>query len=556
MKRRRFHTVPGLPGRYTAEQLMSPADLDAACRHDLYTFIQRVFVELNPGVRFGPNWHVEMMAAELQALVEGKVRRQIYNVPPRGLKSLCASIAMVAWALGHDATRKIMVVSYGAELADKLARDTRQIMQSDWYRRTFPATRLSPARQAVADFETTEGGGRMAVSFGGAITGRGADIIVIDDPIKPEDAYSERARDSVRAALSSTLLSRFNEQSSGVMALVMQRLHQEDLSAHLLQQGFWKHINLPAIAQVDETWTYETPLGPRTVHRWKGELLHPDRDGIAVYDELRLGMGQYAFAAQYLQQPPPLGDGHINLDWFARYDVADMPKRFDRKVQSWDTANKESDLADFSVCTTWGQIGDRYWLLAVDRAQMEYPKLKAKVLALRDRDAPDHVLIEDGASGQQLVQDLRNDGVWGVVACKPKGEKAIRLMNASSLIEGGFVSLPKAASWLDAYEHELASFPGGRHDDQVDSTSQALNWFRLDGRTPALVLLAREETRKRLMASSAEPTVRLQAPTGITHVIGRTGKRYCVDDKGVFVVAEEDLGTLPLGWTRLSPAEA
>ena len=387
--------------------LLTPQAYDAVSRVDLMTFTERVFAEVERGHAFSPNWHLEILCAELQGVAEGRTRRQIVNVPPRSLKSISASVALVAWMLGHDPTKKIMVVSYGQELADKLARDTRQVMQSRWYKRLFPATRLSAARSAAADFETTQGGGRLATSFGGAITGRGCDLIIIDDPIKPDEALSERSRQAVNDALATTLQSRFNDQTKGAILLVMQRLHEADLCGHLLERGGWKHLNLPAIAEEDETWRLETPFGARTLTRSCGEALHPERLSLEVLDQLRCDMGPYVFAAQYQQRPSPLGGGLITLDMFGRYERSALPAAYDYTLQSWDTANKAGDLNDYSVCTTWGVQGRYAYLLAVDRRKMEYPQLKERILELRARDRPQFVLIEDGASGSMLLQELQ-----------------------------------------------------------------------------------------------------------------------------------------------------
>ena len=172
---------------------LTPAEYQVLLRHDFVSFAARCFQELNPQAELAMNWHLEVIAAKLTAVREGKIRRLIINLPPRHLKSLMASIAFPAWCLGHDPSAQILSVSYAQDLADKLARDCRSIMMSPWYRRIFP-TRLAPHRQAVQEFITTRQGYRLATSTGGVLTGRGADIILIDDPLKPEEALSEAQR--------------------------------------------------------------------------------------------------------------------------------------------------------------------------------------------------------------------------------------------------------------------------------------------------------------------------------------------------------------------------
>src|SRR5207248_1811799 len=201
------------------------AQYEVLLRHDFATFAGRCFQDLNPQAELAMNWHLEVIAAKLTAVREGKIRRLIINLPPRHLKSLMASIAFPAWCLGHDPSAQILCVSYAQDLADKLARDCRSIMMRPWYRRIFP-TRLAQHRQAVQEFVTTRQGYRLATSTGGVLTGRGADFILIDDPLKPEEALSEAQRNSTNGWYGHSLYSRLNDKRHGAIAIIMQRLHQ------------------------------------------------------------------------------------------------------------------------------------------------------------------------------------------------------------------------------------------------------------------------------------------------------------------------------------------
>src|SRR5437773_173457 len=221
---------------------LSPREFDAILRSDLGYFAERCFCELNPQAAFLPSWHIEVIAAKLASVREGKIRRLIINLPPRHLKSLLASIAFPAWCLGHDPSAQILSVSYGQELADKLARDCRSIMMSQWYRRIFP-TRLAPHRQAVQEFITTAQGYRLATSNGGVLTGRGADIILIDDPLKPEEALSDAQRQAANDWFDHTLYSRQNDKQHGAIVIIMQRLHEDDLVGHVLAQDGWEVLS-------------------------------------------------------------------------------------------------------------------------------------------------------------------------------------------------------------------------------------------------------------------------------------------------------------------------
>src|SRR5437016_12457295 len=262
---------------------LSPRDYEAILRSDLSYFAQRCFCELNPQAVFAINWHIEIIAAKLAAVREGKIRRLIINLPPRHLKSLMASIAFPAWCLGHDPSAQILSVSYGQELADKLARDCRSIMMSPWYRRIFP-TRLAPHRQAVQEFVTTRQGYRLATSNGGVLTGRGADIILIDDPLKPEEALSDAQRQAANEWYDHTLYSRLNDKRCGAIVIIMQRLHEDDLVGHVLGQEQWEILSFPAIAETDEEHRIETILQPKCFRRRQGEALHPDREPLDTLD--------------------------------------------------------------------------------------------------------------------------------------------------------------------------------------------------------------------------------------------------------------------------------
>src|SRR5437016_6163118 len=256
---------------------LSPRVYKEILRLDLGYFAQHCFCELNPQAAFLTNWHIEVIAAKLAAVREGKIRRLIINLPPRHLKSLMASIAFPAWCLGHDPSAQILCVSYAQDLADKLARDCRSIMLSPWYRRIFP-TRLAPQRQAVQEFITTRQGYRLATSTGGVLTGRGADIILIDDPLKPEEALSKAQRQACNGWFVHTLYSRLNDKRNGAIVIIMQRLHEDDLVGHVLAQEPWEVLRFPAIAEADEVHPIETIWRPRRFTRCRGEALHPDRE--------------------------------------------------------------------------------------------------------------------------------------------------------------------------------------------------------------------------------------------------------------------------------------
>jgi hypothetical protein len=321
--------------------------LDAILRTDFYTFVQATFPIVSPGAPFAPNWHVEAMAHALTRVLRGEVRRLIITVPPRSLKSICASVAFPAFVLGQDPTRRIICVSYSEALSRKHANDGRALMRSGLYRRVFPGTRISAGKDTELETMTTARGFRLATSVGGTLTGRGGSLLVIDDPLKPQDAHSQAAREGLQQWYANTLLSRLDRKSEDAIVVVMQRLHVDDLVGYLLEQGGWTHLNLPAMAETPQV----VPLGPGRYHRRRqGDVLHPEREPLAVLDEMRRSMGSLDFAAQYQQEPVAPGGNLIQWSWFRTYDERPVVGPGDKIIVSWDTAVSASELADYSAC--------------------------------------------------------------------------------------------------------------------------------------------------------------------------------------------------------------
>jgi len=303
-----------------------------------------------------------------------------------------------------------------------LSRDCRQIVASDWYRQLF-ATRLSPQRQAAPEFETTAQGCRLATSVGGVLTGRGADIIIIDDPLKPEEALSQTQRQAANDWFDHTLYSRLNDNPDGcnhpdhasaAREPALGRDPRDDLAGHVLAQEDWEVVRFAAIAEDDESWALDTEMGQYVFTRQRGEALHPERRPLATFEHIRRTIGEYNFAGQYQQATSPLGGGMVKAAWFRSYAPNEWPEKFDHILQSWDTANKASELSDFRVCTSWGIKGKDVYLLHVLRRRMEYPELKRAVCEQCQAFEADVVLIEDKASGTQLIQELIHEGLHAV----------------------------------------------------------------------------------------------------------------------------------------------
>lgn len=450
--------------------------LAALLRADLTAFVHRVFTTVSPGDVYRHNWHIEAITHELCRCRDGANTRLLITQPPRSLKSICSSVAFVAWALGHDPALRFVCVSYSQELAGELARQFRLVVDSDWYRALFPRMRL--VKDTGTQCVTSAGGGRIATSIGGTITGRGADIIIVDDPLKAEDAASETARAEVIRWYSTTLATRLNDKRRGVIVLVMQRLHEDDLAGYLLGQGGWHHLDLPAIATEDQ-WVRIGPDLADVHYRREGDVLHPEREPRATLDRIKADLGSLAFSAQYQQRPVPLEGNLIKREWFRSFEAPPVAAHGTRIVQSWDIAGTATARSDFSVCTTWVVRRKDFYLLDVWRGRLEYPELKRKVVALQQAHSAATVLIEKAGLGLSLVQDLAADSPAGFpnpIRIAPHADKMTRMEAESARIEAGHVLLPRDAPWLGEFLAELLAFPNGRHDDQVDSVSQFLNW--------------------------------------------------------------------------------
>jgi predicted phage terminase large subunit-like protein len=306
----------------------------------------------------------------------------------------------------------------------------------------------------------------------------------------------------------------------------------------------------PAIAEDDEVHDIETVWGQHSFSRRRGEALHPAREPLATLDHIRRTLGEYNFAGQYQQSPAPLGGGLVKADWFKRYRQKDLPERFDRIVQSWDTANKASELSDYSVCTTWGIVGKNLYLIGLLRRRLEYPALKRAVREQQNLYGANVVLIEDKASGTQLIQELIVDGCYGVTRYEPQFDKIMRMHAQTAAIENGFVHLPETAPWLAEYLHEMTTFPKGKHDDQVDSTAQFLDWFQTPMPGWAVFELARR------MAEQLKPPppryVRLKAPPGIGSVQTLSNRHITIGEHRLVEMSAEDAACLiPDGWIML-----
>ncbi len=415
--------------------------------------------------------HLSALAQSLEAIERGEIKRLIILMPPRHGKSELISLRFPCWYLARHPKDYIVQAGYAESIALTHSRQARDIFISQEMGQLFPDIHhrperagqeiIIPERQAAHEWGTKQGGSYYAVGIGGGLTGRGFNVGIIDDPVKDSEeaesvTYRERAWDWYQKVF------RTRAQPGATIIIVMTRWHKDDLVGRLLE----KMVNDPT----SDKWEI---LHFQAIE--DGEALWPEMYPMPALESIRSSIGSRAFESLY-QGNPTIAEGQIiKREWWQYYK--EEPNLL-RTIQSWDTAFKDKSQNDYSVCTTWGESENAYYLLNVWRAKVEFPELKRVAVALFDRDKPSLVLVEDAASGQSLIQELQRNTKIPVLPVKVDRDKTARVYAATPMIEAGKVFLPAHAEWLNDYIEELSAFPNATYDDQVDSTTQALSFMR------------------------------------------------------------------------------
>ncbi len=441
----------------------------ALLREDFVTFYRRSFLTLNPATPYLENWYVRYIAYQLVGLFDRGKARAILNVPPRYGKSQLIS-AFTAWLMGKNPALRVIVVSYARDLSVQHAHEFRAIVASDWYRELFPDFEIKRATDQRVT--TTLNGYRVASSIQGSITGVGADLIILDDPLKAQDTYSKAIRENVNQTYDNAIYSRLDKKKDGQILLVAHRLHERDLCGHVLAKGDWDQIVIPAIETEDRWYRYGSEPYQEYL-RLAGEPLHAEREGLLELEDAKQNSGPTAFEAQYQQAPVPETGNVIKVGWL-RY-CEELPNEFDLVFVSWDTASTMD--GNYSVGTVWGLRGRTAFVMDMDRGRWEGPELRGRIEALTRRHGADVTLIENTELGRVLTQEMRRSSEIRPQLWTPTGEKYVRIAVQAYKFEIGEVVLLRQAPWLQTYIGELLAFPNGEYDDIVDSTSQALNYI-------------------------------------------------------------------------------
>lgn len=456
-------------------QLMEAAESVEAARSEFMPFVKKIWP------RFIEGAHHKIMADAFNRIADGSLKRLIINMPPRHTKSEFASYLFPAWFLGRYPDRQIIQASNNAELAQGFGRKVRNLLQSDpAYREIFPNVKLRPDSTAAGRWNTSAGGIYYAVGVDSDVAGRGADLLVIDDPHGETEALAAEAGDHsvYDKAYEWYGLVRQRLQPGGAIVQVATRWSQRDLTARLIKadeergkKENWEIIELPAILP-------------------SGKALWPQYWPIAELEVLRDGgIPAHRWSAQYQQSPSSGAIALVKRDWWREW-TGPLPK-VEFVIQSWDTAYSMSNRADYSACTTWGVFThtgaggrDYQQLILLDsfRARMEFPDLKRKAYELYRKWSPDTCIIEASAAGTPLVYELRQMGlpVMDYVPQRRANDKILRVNSISDLFSAGsiwYAQTPENMLVID----EFAEFPVGEHDDLVDSATQALIRYRQGG---------------------------------------------------------------------------
>tara|TARA_R110000796_G_scaffold230767_2_gene348511 strand:- start:6072 stop:7562 length:1491 start_codon:yes stop_codon:yes gene_type:complete len=464
--------VSSLPHEDQAEILKLLQDLDEATRRDgskaeFLKFVRQMWPAFISGS------HHAIMADAFERVCNGELKRLIINMPPRHTKSEFASYLLPAWFLGRYPEKKVIQTAHTAELAVGFGRKVRNLVGDEDFKTVFKDVSLRQDSKAAGRWNTNKGGEYFAIGVGGAVTGKGADLLIIDDPHSEQEARSPDASvfDPVYEWYTSGPRQRL--QPGGAIVIVMTRWHQRDLAGQILKASQqrdgsdgWEVIQLPAIMP-------------------SGNPLWPEFWSLEELEKLKAELPSGKWSAQYQQDPTAEENAIIKRDWWRTWEKKDPPD-CEFVIQSWDTAFLKTERADYSACTTWGVFYDEddaanIILLDAFKERMEFPELKSVAQKMYNEWEPDACIVEAKAAGTPLIFELRQMGMPIGEFTPSRGNDKIARVNAvSDLFASGIVWTPETA-WAEEVIEEFAAFPVGRHDDLVDSSTQALLRFRQGG---------------------------------------------------------------------------
>lgn len=468
------------------------------CEQSLYTFLQHGWRYIDPNP-FVDGWHLGAIAEHLQAVADGEIKRLIINQPPRTSKSsMLVAFDPWVWAQSHISDTsgpgvQFLHSSYAQTLSIRDSVKTRRLIESPFYQRLWGERfQITSDQNTKIRFDNNKGGYRLATSVGGALTGEGGGIIMIDDPHNNVDMESEAVRQTTIDWFDNSLSTRLNNARTGAMVLVMQRLHEEDLTGHILgsNNSDWVHLMLPMRYESERaSIIYPNAIGwsdPRTV---EGELLTPERYDEMSVDRLERQLGPFGAAGQLQQRPQPKGGGILKREYWAEWERETFPE-VEFVIGSVDTAYTTKEENDFSAMTVWGVYHDdndvpQIMLMNAWKARHELHDLVERIGSTARKFKVDHLLIENKASGISVAQEIRRLYTYedfSVQLVDPKGaDKVARAYSIQHILAEGIVHAPMSFSWADMVVTDCSQFPKGKHDDIVDTVTMALRYLRNTG---------------------------------------------------------------------------
>lgn len=433
---------------------------------------------IGPKRKYKHNWHIEIVAAALQAAYEGRITRLILAYPPRGMKSTLLSVMFPAWVWGpkNSPDMQFLSGSHSEGLAVRDAVYTRRLINTDWYRLGWGHRfRLTGDQNEKKRYENDHGGHRITFGMGSGITGWDGDFVVIDDAHDAKiDGFSKAERESKIETYNNAVSIRLNDPNKSRIIVSGQMVHSNDLANTLIrkQPDLWTVIRIPFFYEAASASSWD----PRTKER---EEFWPGRYGPDFVKEMKENLGTRGIACQLQQNPLDEAGGLIKLDWFVRYDHLPPQEVWEEVVQFWDTASKDKELVNCPwVCMTVVKAHNVYYVKDIHRDWYTYPDGKAQAIKLANLEQPNAIVIEDKGTGQSLCQEMERETRWPIHRFEPEGDKDTRLATESPAIEAGKVYLPRYAHWLADYERELKEAPHSDYKDQCDVTSMMLKYFR------------------------------------------------------------------------------
>ena len=451
-------------------------------KKDLSFFTQKVFKTVDPNSEYLHNWHIDLIAEYLLACKKGEIKRLIINIPPRHLKSISVAVSFPAWLLGNNPSEQIMCSSYSEALSFEHSLNCRLILESPWYKEIFPETVLVDDQNTKRKFVTTERGFRIATSVGGTATGEGGNFLIVDDPTSAKQAESEAFRNNANTWFDQTFYSRLNDKKNGVIIVIMQRLHENDLTGHLLSKGGWEHLCLPLIAEKNECLS----KGKCQIERKEGELLHPARIDETEVERIKLGMGSYAFAGQYQQRPSPEGGGEFKKEWIEYYDKINH-ESFNNYIFV-DPANSKNKKSDYtSIVVIGAGVDGNLYLIDAIRDKLNVREREDILFDLHRKYQPKFVGYEKYGMGNDTdwIKKSMEDrnyrftltALGGSLSKKDRITRLIpyffehKFFFPKILYKSNFEN--KVVDIIDEFIHqEYVTFPVGVHDDMLDALSR------------------------------------------------------------------------------------